>query len=363
VRKVLNAATPAQPIRVEFTDPSMAKYSVTIHHAPQFHILRHWLCGDDLNFVRSLHTCNRITPTGGKSGAAFFVTNDKRFLLKAVNRQESRLLTTQGEALFWYADQVLFDKLPSVLALVVGVFTVSVTVSRRSGKAKQWKKTFIVQRNLRYNLMSRSHSCFDLKGVGRSRRFQRPEDVDDDEKINPNASGSGFGVAGSSVATASTANHLISPTRSTYESNTTRAVLWDQNFREWTEGKPLSLVSRDLKYLEAAIKNDTQLLSGSHLSLLDYSLLLAAAPQEGADGVNGSAAAAGGTLAVGIIDYLRPFTWDKQFETMGKSAYQAVKGLGHRTADQPTVIEPVEYARRFEKAMSTFFVAQTPPRQ
>merc|ERR1711959_869949 len=60
-----------------------------------------------------------------------------------------------------------------------------------------------------------------------------------------------------------------------------KAVLWDQNFREWTEGKPLTLAPQDLKYLEAAVWNDTLLLSGQ--SLVDYSLLLAAAPAEGLD--------------------------------------------------------------------------------
>merc|ERR1712048_1196231 len=86
-RSVLTAATPVSPIKLEFSDQG-ARYQVTIYHAPQFHILRHWLCGDDLNFVRSIHRCNRITPTGGKSRAAFFISHDERFLLKTVNRAE-----------------------------------------------------------------------------------------------------------------------------------------------------------------------------------------------------------------------------------------------------------------------------------
>ncbi|CAE8606491.1 unnamed protein product, partial [Polarella glacialis] len=57
-----------------------------------------------------------------------------------------------------------------------------------------------------------------------------------------------------------------------------RPVLWDQNFREWTEGKPLCMVTRDLRYLEAAIFNDTLVLSKQ--CLMDYSLLLAAVPPD-----------------------------------------------------------------------------------
>merc|ERR1739838_977815 len=103
-------------------------------------------------------------------------------------------------------------------------------------------------------------------------------------------------------------------------------VLWDQNFRERFGGKPLCLGSQDLKYLEAAVHNDTLFLSSQ--TLIDYSLLLAAVQPD----IHGS----GGKLALGIIDWLRPFTTDKYLES-------TVKSLMH--SDRPTVIEPKLYAR------------------
>jgi len=352
VRNVLTAATP-NPVKLEFRDTT-ANYSVSIHHAPQFHIVRHWLCGDDLNFVRSLHRCSPIKTSGGKSGATFFVSDDRRFLLKAVGRAEARLLTTQAEALFWYADQVLFDKLPSVLAQVFGVFTVSV---KWRHKSKQFKRTFIVQRNLRYNLWSIPHTTFDLKGVGKQRRLPMgavPEDraVDDEENF-----GNGSLGPRDSSATVRLINNDSSASADVDSPAPPDAkkdiVFWDQNFREWTEGKPLALAPRDLKYLEAAVWNDTLLLSGQ--SLVDYSLLLAAAPPppESLDASSHTSSVSPyGTLAVGIIDYLRPYTWDKQMETV-------VKSLAHHgTTGQPTVIEPSDYSRRFRTAMGTFFVAE-----
>jgi len=337
VRSVLTALPQEQPIRVEFEDKE-AKYSVAIHHAAQFHILRHWLCGDDLNFARSLYRCSRIKPSGGKSSAAFFVSqHDHRFLLKAVNRAEFKMLTSpeKAQAIFSYVDQVLFDKLPSVLAHVVGLFSVSVKLHKKSRESKP--KHFIVQRNLRFSLQNQKHFVFDLKGVGnRKVRDVMPGaqgrahgEAADDSEVRPDAASPGSGRKASGEARAS------------------KAVLWDMNLREWTEGKPLCLLSQDLKYLEAAIHNDTLFLNKQ--SLVDYSLLLAAAepPDDG-----GSPSRELGTLALGIIDWLRPYTWDKHMETVVKTWAQA---------DRPTVIEPPKYARRFLDAMGTFFVAETPP--
>jgi len=329
VRKVLTACTPMEPVRVEFAD-QCAKYSVIIHHAPQFHIIRHGLLGDDLNFVRSLHRCDRIAPSGGKTGAAFFISHDRRFLLKAVtNKYEYRMLTTQADALFWYADQVLFDKLPSVLAQILGLFTVCVTWRHKS---KQLRRTFIVQRNLRYNLRSRPHCCFDLKGVGKRKVVPAVSPVPEEKEVD----GTGAAICGSDGGAHVTLGSAPAPP--------TRTVLWDQNFREWTEGRPLCLLSKDLKYLEAALLNDTTLLSSQ--SVVDYSLLLAAAQPNESDATIDQP----GTLSVGIIDYLRPYTWDKQLETYLKSA-------AHQTPGGPTVIEPADYAHRFLKAMGTFFAA------
>lgn len=322
VRNVLTATPLPEPIQVEFMD-QMAKYQVTVHHAPQYHIIRHWLCGDDLNFVRSMHTCRRIHPSGGKSGAAFFVSEDMRFLLKAINKYEFRMLTKQAEAVFWHMDKVLWDKLPSMLAQIVGVFTVSVTWSHQT---KASKRNFIVQSNLRYSLISRPHKCYDLKGVGKSRRVASalPDAKEEDE----------------GGAEQPPAEQPVGSTDAS-EEGSSKPVLWDQNFREWTQGKPMCLAPLDLQYLQAGIANDTLLLSNQ--SLVDYSLLLAVAcsPQAGHSG----------TLALGIIDYLRPYTLDKRMETVVKSAL-------HHNAGQPTIIEPVDYARRFKGAMDTMFVAQ-----
>jgi len=308
--------------------------------------LRHWLCGDDLNFARSLHRCSRIKPSGGKSSAAFFVSqHDRRFLLKAVNQAEFKMLTTpsQAQAMFSYVDQILFDKLPSVLAHVVGLFSVSVKLHKKSRESKT--KHFVVQRNLRFSLQNqkRPHFVFDLKGIGNRKIQVRDSAPGTQGQANADDSDGEAAVDAGPSAAASSGGRTVGAGKAS------KAVLWDMNLREWTEGKPLTLVSSDLKYLEAALHNDTLFLNKQ--SLVDYSLLLAAAEPRASDQGCEEAAPELGTLALGIIDWLRPYTWDKHMENVVKTLAQS---------DRPTVIQPPKYARRFFDAMGTFFVSEAP---
>ncbi|CAK0803760.1 unnamed protein product, partial [Prorocentrum cordatum] len=257
-----------EPIRVEFGDKE-CKYCVDIHHPLQYHIVRHCLCGDDLNFARSLYYCQRIKTSGGKSGSLFFISHDRRFLLKQINTAEFKMLQksekrSHVEALFWYADKVLFEGLPSVLVQVVGLFTVTLQRPKKAARVLH----FIVQRNLRQGLMSTPTCVFDLKGVGKSRKMEtargREDERDDDQ--GPASAGSGA-LGGNAEARAEPLDDG--------RKEESKQVLWDQNFREYCRGRPLCLEPSDLKHLEAAVWNDAQLLC--HLSLVDYSLLLVVA--------------------------------------------------------------------------------------
>lgn len=83
----------------------------------------------------------------------------------------------------------------------------------------------MVQKNLRFNLRNINHDVFDLKGVGKQRRMDT-----------------------GGVSTAEDNEDLGSP-----RAPRPGPVFWDQNFREWTQGKPLCLGKEDLHYLEAAM--------------------------------------------------------------------------------------------------------------
>lgn len=88
-----------------------------------------------------------------------------------------------------------------------------------------------------------------------------------------------------------------------------------------------------------AIENDTSFLSNN--GVMDYSLLL------GIDEQNK-------TLVVGIIDYIRTFTWDKRIEMYVKRT--GILG-GH--GNLPTVISPKMYKTRFSEAMDRCVHAYT----
>lgn len=55
---------------------------------------------------------------------------------------------------------------------------------------------------------------------------------------------------------------------------------------------------------------------------------------------------------MGIIDYLRQYTWDKQLETWVKAS----GFLGGSKDVLPTIISPDQYKKRFRKAMSKYFL-------
>jgi 1-phosphatidylinositol-3-phosphate 5-kinase len=57
-------------------------------------------------------------------------------------------------------------------------------------------------------------------------------------------------------------------------------------------------------------------------------------------------------LVVGIIDFMRQYTWDKLLETLVKASGI----LGGPKNISPTIIHPSQYKNRFRKAMSRYFL-------
>lgn len=99
---------------------------------------------------------------------------------------------------------------------------------------------------------------------------------------------------------------------------------------------PLYILPHSKSVLTAAIQYDTEFLSAQ--SVMDYSLLV------GLDEENKE-------LVLGIIDYIRTFTWDKKLETIVKR-YGILGGQGKL----PTIVSPEEYQKRFIEAMHRYFL-------
>ncbi|VAI05342.1 unnamed protein product [Triticum turgidum subsp. durum] len=78
---------------------------------------------------------------------------------------------------------------------------------------------------------------------------------------------------------------------------------------------------------------------GESIDVMDYSLLVGVDEKKH-------------ELVMGIIDFMRQYTWDKHLETWVKASGI----LGGPKNVSPTVISPKQYKKRFRKAMSAYFL-------
>ncbi|XP_019196230.1 PREDICTED: 1-phosphatidylinositol-3-phosphate 5-kinase FAB1B-like [Ipomoea nil] len=113
--------------------------------------------------------------------------------------------------------------------------------------------------------------------------------------------------------------------------------LFDKNL---VEEMPIYVGSKAKRLLERAVWNDTAFLSS--VNVMEYSLVVGLDDEKH-------------ELVVGVIDYTRQYTWDKQLETWVKTALGVVLGGTKNNASSPTVISPTQYKKRFRKAMSDYF--------
>ncbi|XP_015882443.3 putative 1-phosphatidylinositol-3-phosphate 5-kinase FAB1C [Ziziphus jujuba] len=280
-------------LRISFGDESSTgggkvKFSVTCYYAKQFDSLRKKCCPSEVDFVRSLSRCRRWSAQGGKSNVYFAKSLDERFIIKQVTKTELESFEEFAPQYFKYLTDSLSSGSPTCLAKVLGIY--QVTVKHLKG-GKETRMDLMVMENL---FFKRSISkVYDLKGSARSR----------------------------------------------YNSDTTgvNKVLLDMNLLETLRTKPIFLGSKAKRSLERAIWNDTAFLAS--VDVMDYSLLV---------GVDDDRK----ELVLGIIDFMRQYTWDKHLETWVKAS--GILG-GPRNAS-PTIISPKQYKKRFRKAMTTYFL-------
>ena len=99
---------------------------------------------------------------------------------------------------------------------------------------------------------------------------------------------------------------------------------------------PLFLREHSKKILRASVWNDTQFLS--KMNVMDYSLVV---------GIDNDT----NELIVGIVDFIRTFTWDKKLESWVKET-----GIFGGSGREPTIITPNQYRERFRQAMDNYFL-------
>ncbi|KAL3535472.1 hypothetical protein ACH5RR_003933, partial [Cinchona calisaya] len=283
--------TNALHARVSFSDDGplgKVKYTVTCYYAKQFESLRKTCCPSELDFVRSLSRCKKWGAQGGKSNVFFAKTLDDRFIIKQVTKTELESFIIFGPSYFKYLSESPSTGSPTCLAKILGIYQVT---SKHIKGGKESKMDVLVMENLlfRRNIAR----LYDLKGSSRSR-------------YNPDSSGS-------------------------------NKVLLDQNLIEAMPTSPIFVGTKAKRLLERAVWNDTAFLAS--IDVMDYSLLVGVDEEKQ-------------ELVLGIIDFMRQYTWDKHLENWVKAS--GILG-GPRNAT-PTVISPIQYKKRFRKAMSAYFL-------
>ncbi|KAK2165370.1 hypothetical protein LSH36_51g02007 [Paralvinella palmiformis] len=277
-------------IELQFSD-NTANFYCKVYFADKFRKLRQLLfpAGEE-RYIRSLSRCFTWLVKGGKSGSSFCKTQDDRFILKQMSRYEVHSFVKFAPHYFSYITKAQIEQKPTVLAKILGVYRIGYRNSQTSSESKQ---DLLVMENLFYD--REITQIFDLKGSLRNRLVttvgKRMEDL----------------------------------------------VLLDENLLKLSVDSPLYIRPHSKTVLSLAVANDTQFLA-SHL-IMDYSLLV------GLDEKRQE-------LVLGIIDYIRTFTWDKKLEMVVKSTYSQLGGQGK----MPTVIYPESYRSRFIQSMDRYFL-------
>ncbi|XP_075464574.1 1-phosphatidylinositol 3-phosphate 5-kinase isoform X4 [Ascaphus truei] len=277
-------------VELQFSDAN-AKFYCRIYYAGEFHRMRKVILGSsEDDFIRSLAHCVPWQARGGKSGAAFYATEDDRFILKQMPRLEVQSLLDFAPHYFTYITNAVQMKRPTALAKILGVYRIGYKNSQNNTEKKL---DLLVMENLFYG--RKTAQVFDLKGSLRNRNVKTDTGKESCD-----------------------------------------VVLLDENLLKMVRDNPLYIRSHCKAVLRACIHSDSHFLS-SHL-IIDYSLLV------GRDDTTDE-------LVVGIIDYIRTFTWDKKLEMVVKST-----GILGGQGKMPTVVSPELYRTRFCEAMDKYFL-------
>ncbi|KAF5094557.1 hypothetical protein D0Z00_003498 [Geotrichum galactomycetum] len=242
-------------------------------------------CNCDSAYIQSLSRCVKWDSSGGKSGSAFLKTLDDRLVVKQLSPAELDAFLKFAPSYFEFMAKAFFHELPSVLSKIFGFYQIQI---RNPISNKTMKMDVLVMENLFYN--KKTTRIFDLKGSMRNRHVQ--------------------------------------------QTGRENEVLLDENMVEFIYESPLFVREHSKKLLRSSLWNDTLFLA--KMNVMDYSLVIAIDTESH-------------ELVVGIIDFIRTFTWDKKLESWVKE-----RGLVGGGVKEPTVVSPRLYKARFREAMERY---------
>lgn len=246
-------------------------------------------CGNSDTFIQSLSRCVKWDSSGGKSGSNFLKTLDNRYIVKELGKSELESFVAIAPFYFKYICQSLFSTLSTAIAKIFGFYQIHI---KNNATGKTFRMDFLIMENLFYN--HKTTRIFDLKGSMRNRHVQ--------------------------------------------QTGKENEVLLDENMIEYIYESPLFVKEHLKRMLRGSLFNDTSFFSA--MDVMDYSLII---------GIDDTSK----RLYIGIIDWLRTFTWDKKVENWVKG--NNLMGGGRKGKD-PTIITPKQYRTRFREAMERYIL-------
>ncbi|CUM63433.1 uncharacterized protein PRCAT00001008001 [Priceomyces carsonii] len=244
-------------------------------------------CGNNESFIQSLSRCIKWNSSGGKSGSNFLKTLDNRYIVKELSKSELESFVSIAPFYFKYISQSMFNTLTTAIAKIFGFYQVEI---KNSVNGKTFKMDFLIMENLFYG--HNTTRIFDLKGSMRNRHVK--------------------------------------------QTGKENEVLLDENMIEYIYESPVFVQEHLKRLLRGSLFNDTSFLSA--MEVMDYSLVI---------GIDDSSK----KLYIGIIDWLRTFTWDKKVENWVKG-----NNLIGRKGKDPTIVTPKQYRIRFREAMERYIL-------
>ena len=292
---------------------SPSELKITSFYTKHFEALRILYCASYFEFLHSIMKSQEWSSvTGGKSKAHFFKSWDEKYVVKCLSEMEFKMFIDSCFHYFVHNNKYFFFKMPSSLVKVLGAYKI---------KIKSTKKNVyycVIMENLNYLLNPKNYNIvtYDLKGSSINRYVKEKE---------------------------------------------SGRVLMDTNFLEDFLGEPLALDQKIYTLFLCSISNDTKICTT--MEVIDYSLLcvIVDSKEENNNDENKDTDNENKIIfeknnneeiikyiRLGVLDYFRKYTWDKQLETFGKT-------IIHKFKD-PTIINPKKYEERFFKKLSSYFI-------
>ena len=291
----------------------LTELKVTIYYTRHFEAFRILYGSPYIDFLYSIIKSQEWSSvSGGKSKAHFFKSWNEKFVVKCLSELEFNMFINSCFHYFVHNNKYFFFKMPSSLVKVVGAYRIKITTNKKN------VLFCVIMENLNYLLGSKNASMitYDLKGSEINRYIKTKE-----------------------------------PGK----------VLMDTNFVEDFKGEPLPLDQKIYTLFLCAISNDTKICR--NMEVIDYSLLcimIDYKEDENNEEENikkpylkkvynrGDNEGKVQFIRLGVLDYFRKYTSDKQLETF-------VKTILNKFND-PTVVNPKKYDERFFKKLSNYFI-------